>query len=114
MTNKDADSGALGQIRALRQQRQAQEEVQAEPAARIGEIPAARQPAQSLVVETSTVAARVPHYKALAYEARVLAAKSFLPSVNKQIAMEALLALVQDEAIFQRWLDEIENLQKRE
>lgn len=98
---------ALKDIAAAR--RQSQQEAAPAPAP-------ARTPSPRMVEETSTVAARVPDAKALAFKERVLQARRFLPNVsgvNHQLAMEALIDLVEEEDVFQRWLNRMEALRER-
>ena len=102
---------ALKDIAAAR--RQSQQEAAPVPVP----VPApVRTPSPRMVEETSTVAARVPDAKALAFKERVLQARRFLPNVsnvNHQLAMEALIDLVEEEDIFQRWLSRMEALRER-
>ena len=80
---------------------------QSQTPAPVKEIPAAWQPVAEMVAATTTLSARIPQDRALAYEARIVEAKRYIPKLTRQSALEALLELIQHDDIFFRWLDEV-------
>lgn len=100
MASKEMDMGALAELRKARDSAKVP----------VGEGRRVREDVESRVVETGTIAARVPYAKARAYSAHVIEAQRYFPKLEKQTAIEALLDMLDDPEFFQRWLDQIEVL----